>query len=226
MKYLLWDFDNTLAYRDGMWSNTLCDLLHEFGYNDYQLDDVRVYLKNGFPWHSPEMSHKEFFKEKQWWDYMNEYFAKILNSLGIEDNIAHSLSKQVKERYLNPRKWHVYDDTVSCLKSTIEKGYSNIIVSNHVPELEKIVENLGIKDYFRKVYSSAHIGYEKPNIKIYEKVIMELNNIESVTMIGDSYSADVQGAKNAGIEAILVRKTNDCNYDKYFSSLDDLKKFL
>ena len=27
MKYLLWDFDNTLAYRDGMWSSTIHNLL-------------------------------------------------------------------------------------------------------------------------------------------------------------------------------------------------------
>lgn len=60
VKYLLWDFDNTLAYRDGMWSSTIYDLLNEYGY-DLKMEDIRPYLKSGFPWHSPEISHKEFF---------------------------------------------------------------------------------------------------------------------------------------------------------------------
>lgn len=50
---------------------------------------------------------------------------------------------------------------------------------------------------------------EKPNIKIYEKVLSDLNKIEIITMIGDSYVADIQEAKRAGIDAFLIRKSND-----------------
>ncbi|MFL0195348.1 HAD family hydrolase [Clostridium sp. WILCCON 0269] len=157
---------------------------------------------------------------------MNEHFVKILKQLGVEDNAANSISNNIREEYLNSTKWHIYEDTVFCLKSTMEKGYCNVIVSNHVPELEELVKNLGIRDYFIKIYSSAHIGYEKPNIKIYQKVLSDLNDVESTTMIGDSYIADIQGAKGAGIDAILVRKSNDYNYDKYFTSLIQLVNFI
>lgn len=226
VKYLLWDFDNTLAYRDGMWCNTIYELLNEHGYNNLNMEDIRLHLESGFPWHSPEISHKEFFKDKKWWEYMNEYFVDILKQFGIEDNIANSISNDIREEYLNPTKWHIYEDTVLCLKSVIEKGYSNVILSNHVPELEGLVKNLGIRDYFIKIYSSAHLGYEKPNIKIYDKVLNDLNEIESITMIGDSYTADIQGARRAGIDAILVRKSNDYNYDKYFTSLKEMVNFI
>ena len=88
------------------------------------------------------------------------------------------------------------------------------------------MKNLGIRDYFIKIYSSAQIGYEKPNIKAYEKVLMDLNDAQSITMIGDNYIADVQGAKRAGIDAILVRKTNDYDYDKHFVTLNELANFI
>jgi putative hydrolase of the HAD superfamily len=50
MKYLLWDFDNTLAYRDGMCGNTIYELLNENGYNNLNMDTIKPYLDSGFPW--------------------------------------------------------------------------------------------------------------------------------------------------------------------------------
>lgn len=226
MKYLLWDFDNTLAYRDGMWSATIYELLVENGYNELKYEEIRPYLKSGFPWHFPEVSHEELFKGKKWWDYMNGHFAGVLKELGVEENLANQVASSIKERYLDKKKWYLYDDTILCLKKALEKNYKNIIVSNHVPELEELVKVLGIRNYFLKIYSSAHMGYEKPNIRFYEKVINELKDAESITMIGDNYIADIQGARNAGIDAILVRKSNDNNYDKYFSTLSELAKFI
>ena len=226
MRYLLWDFDNTLAYREGMWGSTIYELLNEHGYCKSNLDDIKHYLKNGFPWHSPEVSHQVFFNNKKWWEYMNEHFVGILKELKVENNVAITIANKIREKYLEPSKWHLYDDTIYCLKNSIEKGYSNIILSNHVPELDELVDNLGIRDYFIKVYSSAHIGYEKPNIKIFEKVFMDINDVDSITMVGDSYIADIQGAKEAGIDAILVRKSNDYNHNSYFASLRELADFI
>lgn len=111
---------------------------------------------------------------------MNEHFVEILKGLGFDDNIANNISDGIREKYLTIDKWHVYDDTVFCLKSAIEKGYFNIIFSNHVPELEELLEKLEIRDYFIKIYSSAYIGYEKPNIKAFKKVFMDLKDVERV----------------------------------------------
>ncbi|ADL50068.1 HAD family hydrolase [Clostridium cellulovorans] len=226
MKYLLWDFDNTLAYRDGMWSSTIHNLLLDYGYTNFKLEDVRPYLKTGFPWNFPELSHEEFFNGKQWWEHMSSHFCNILREIGIEADVAKSISDNIREKYLTPDKWYLYDDTISCLKISLERGYSNIVISNHVPELQELINALGISDYFIKVYSSAHVGFEKPNKKIYETAIMSLEDPESITMIGDNYFADVQGAKKAGIDAILVRKPNDYNYDKYFTTLKELADFI
>jgi hypothetical protein len=43
----------------------------------------------------------------------------------------------------------------------IGRGYTNVIVSNHVPELPDLAEEgLGIKEYFSEIYTSALMGYE------------------------------------------------------------------
>ncbi len=225
-KYLLWDFDNTLAYRDGMWGQTIYDLLQEYGYSSIRLEDIHSLLTSGFPWHTPEISHEEFFGGIQWWDYMTLHFSKIIHQLGINETLSSEIAGQIKIKYLDTTKWHLYDDTVPCLKRAISKDYKNIIVSNHVPELSSLVRDLGISNYFIQVYSSAHLGYEKPNIQMYRRVLDKLEDTSEVTMIGDSYIADVEGAINAGIKAILVRKENTHNYQNYCKNLDDIYDIL
>ncbi|MEH2378333.1 MAG: HAD-IA family hydrolase [Nostoc sp.] len=94
------------------------------------------------------------------------------------------------------------------------------MLSNHIPELNDIIENLGIRDYFTEIYTSGKIGYEKPNIKFYDYVINDLNlENKKCIMIGDSYDADIAGALRAGIKAILVRKPNEKNYRFYCKNI-------
>lgn len=209
-----------------MWGSTLCELIQEHCDYEFQIETIQPYLKAGFPWHTPQTPHYVFFESKSWWDFMTDFFVGILKEVGFEERIASEISRDVRNKYLDKNKWHVYDDSAFCLEEAKRKGYSNIILSNHVPELEELVINLGIRDYFIKVFSSANLGYEKPNINIYKNVLFELNEAESVTMIGDNYEADVQGALDAGIDAILVRKSNTRNYGKYFNSLQELAGYL
>lgn len=225
-KVILWDFDNTLAYRDGMWSKTIHDLLIENGYNHILYEDIRPYMKSGFPWDTPEVSHKEFFKDKQWWEVMHSHFAKVIEQLGVEEEAAISIAEGIRDGYLNFSKWYVYEDTISCLEELVNKGYENIIISNHVPELEELVSRLGIDKYFSRVYTSAKVGYEKPNEEIYKHVLKDVDKEKDIIMIGDNYNADVQGALKLGLKAILVRKENINNYEFYCSDLRNISQII
>jgi len=109
------------------------------------------------------------------------------------------MSKEFRAEYMDNEKWHLFNDTIMTLEKASEKQYQNIILSNHIPKLDTIIENLNIKYFFSKIYSSANIGYEKPNRKIYEYV---LNDI-----IASKDDCIIVG-KNYGIKSILVRSEN------------------
>jgi len=79
-----------------------------------------------------------------------------------------------------------------------------------VSGLSDLVRGLGIGKYFSEVYSSALMGYEKPNVQIYRKVLEKLDSNRDVTMIGDNFTRMFK--VRAGIKAILVRKENSGNY--------------
>ncbi|MCW5314596.1 HAD-IA family hydrolase [Nostoc sp. KVJ3] len=224
MKYLLWDFDNTLAYREGAWSGTLHSILKRNGIHNINLEDIRPFLNIGFPWHSPEIPHILLFNGTIWWEYMNEYFAEIYEKVGINRDQAINYASQVQNEYKNIEKWHLYDDVIPTLQDAIKNNYKNVILSNHIPDLHEIIDQLNIKKYFDGIYTSGKIGHEKPSLKFYDYVINDLK-IEKTKciMIGDNYNADIAGALHAGIQAILVRKSNDKNY-KFYSQ--DFKQIL
>ena len=227
MKYLFWDFDNTLGYRQGMWSETLHSILILNGIYNIYLEDIRPFLKNVFPWHSPATPHSLLFNEKTWWEYMNEYFAKIYERVGINRNQAIKYAFQVQNEYKNIERWHLYDDVIPTLQYTIKNNHKNIILSNHIPELHEIIDKLNITEYFEEIYTSGKIGHEKPSLKFYTHVISDLK-IEKTEciMICDSYNADITGALRAGIQAILVRKPNDKNYKLYSPDFREILKII
>jgi len=223
MKYILWDFDGTLGYREGIWSEALYSVLLKNGIKDITIDVIKPYLTKGFTWHNTEKSNKELFGNKTWWEYYEDYFSNIFIELGIQKNISKKLSKEIKNEYMDLEKWHIYDDVIKTLELLIEKKYINIILSNHIPELEEIIKGLGINKYFYKIYSSGNIGYEKPNSKIYEYVLNDMKiNKNDCIIIGDSYSSDILGGTKMEIKSILVRSDNKTNYKNYCKNLKNI----
>ena len=222
-KYALWDFDGTLAYRDGMWTDALFCVLQKNRIENIKKEDIRPFLNIGFSWHSPETPHSEMFCGKKWWEYYEIYFQEIYEKLGINTIVSRKLCKEVKNEYLDCKKWHIYSDTEKALANLIQKDYKNVILSNHVPELAALVSELNLEKYFYKIYSSGNIGYEKPNKKIFDFVIDDLKtNRCNCIMIGDSYDADIAGALRSNIKPILVRKENTKSYKWFCSNLENI----
>jgi putative hydrolase of the HAD superfamily len=240
MKYILWDFDGTLGYRDGMWSGTLYSLLSKNNITNISLENIEPYLdrnslekmrpylgKNftskGLTWHFPEQSHKELFGTKTWLEYYAFHFKNIFQELGLDETISKKMSKEVINEFMDMAKWHLFNDVIDTFNNLDDNIYQNIIVSNHVPELEKIIEGLNIKNYFHGIYSSGNIGYEKPNPKIYEYVLKDKNiDKTDCIIIGDNYDADITGGLNMGIKSILVRVENTNNYEYYSKNFKDI----
>ena len=224
---LVFDFDQTLVYRDGMWTATIFELLKENGYEQVDIEDIRKYIKSCFPWDFYEIPNQILFENLTWWEYLEKSVQRILINNKIETKEATRLSKLVREKYIDINKWHLYEETHSVLKELCNFGHECYILSNHVPELENIVSGLDIKQFIRKIYNSAKIGYEKPNSGIYRHMVKDLNvQPSSIIMIGDNYISDITGARSNCINAIQVRSKNEYNYKYYCKDLQDVTSLI
>ncbi len=207
-KLLIWDFDNTIAYRTpGMWHAAMVEAIAgDQPELNGKVNKLKPFLMSGFPWHDPEKEHTDIKTPEQWWENLFPVFMDAFCSIGISRNRSQELCTDVRNIYINPNYWKLFDDTEFTLKTLSERGWTHVILSNHVPELESIVEALGIRKYFENIFNSAITGYEKPNRKAFEIVLSEYPDCERRIMIGDSLRADIKGAESVGIGTVWVNR--------------------
>lgn len=204
-RYILWDFDGTLAYREGMWAGALRDaILVHLPNLDISLDMVRPYLHSGFPWHTPEVEHRNLTTAEAWWNELNPVFFRALTGLGIDSGKSRSIVESVRSEYLRRDAWQVIDGAEDALKKLSDAGWKHAIVSNHVPELPGLAAALGLASYFERIFSSAQMGVEKPNPKFLESVLTSLGCSRETWMIGDSVRVDIAAARAAHLPSILI----------------------
>lgn len=226
-KVLFWDFQDTLASNNFMFSKALYKVLKNYEPNtDIVLDDFKKKKIIGFPWQDHKKEYLHLTKGNSWWKHVENIFIDVYKEFKITEDKAILLAGNVREELIKATEFTLFDDTIEILGYYKERGFTNIILSNHIPELEDIVRELGLSEYITYCISSANVGYEKPNPKIYKYALEKLHNHSEIWMIGDSIIADVKGAESVGIKGVLVRSKNDNNVKYYSSDLRGLKEII
>lgn len=209
---LLWDFDNTLARRDGLWAGALVTALVDAGHDEPDIRRLRAGLQSGFPWHSPDVGHEHISDAESWWAALAPTLRSANIGAGFSRSTARAAVDRVREIYLDPSTWTVFPDARAALRHAADRGWRNAILSNHVPELGRLVAQLGLDEHLEATITSAELGWEKPNARAFECAVQQLGSPRHVVMIGDSRRADYDGAIAAGLRAVLIPsdgKSND-----------------
>ena len=196
-KLIAWDFDKTLAERkNGMWAQTLSEIALDKAGVKISQEKFIPFLQEGFFWHNWEKPHTHIRTADDWWEKMHPVFENGLKKNGVESVLA----EFVREYYTNPVKWSLIDSAVEVLKHFEANNFYQVVLSNHVPELEKLIISLGIRRFFEKIYNSAFTGYEKPHHQSFAMIKNDFPEVEEFWMVGDSVTVDMKGAKTAGFK--------------------------
>lgn len=205
-KLLLWDFEGTLAYRNGGWAGALASVAQETEpQRAAAAADFRPFLQYGFPWHAPENAHPGLSPD-EWWEDLLPLFARAFRSAGFSN--AALMARRVREVYLQVDQWHCFEDVQPVLDMLKQRGWTHVLLTNHVPELPHLLKALNLTGSFTNIFNSAETGYEKPNPKAFRAVLEWAGPLQAAWVIGDSYSADYMGAQENNLSAILVRNTH------------------
>ena len=225
MAILCWDFDGTIALSHHLWSNSVRKAINLIE-PDNKIDflDIRKCMATGFSWHTPEIAYPDKTGEK-WWIQMNGHFYKSYLSLGVSENSARKASEAVRGIILRTENYILYETAVDTLTEAKKRGHTNVILSNNYPELELVLQSLGIRHLFEDVVVSGCVGYEKPRAEIFD-VIKSRYPHGKLYMIGDSVSADITGGRNAGMKTILVHKGFSKSADFCVDKLSEVLKII
>jgi putative hydrolase of the HAD superfamily len=225
-RVVFWDFDGTLAYREGMWRGALIEALTAVLPNHgVDADDVATGLRDCFPWHRPDIEHRHLDSADAWWAELEPAFERAYRRVGVAPQLASHAASLVRTRYCDPRRFTVFPDTRPALDRLALEGWRHVIVSNHVPELPQIVDALDLGDIIEAVVTSADTGYEKPNPKMFIEAVRRVEAPGEAWMVGDNPTADIAGARAVGIPAILVRNP-DTRAGKHATLHDAVERII
>lgn len=147
-------------------------------------------LNRDMPWHGPNRVHPELNTPDAWWDRVFAVYAEGLARCGWLAAATPSGLDALRAEILDARAYSRFEDVVPVLTVLREDGWRHVIVSNHVPELEDIVANLGIRSFFTDVITSGLIGYEKPHAQMFEAALRCAVPGAPIWMIGDNQECD------------------------------------
>ena len=106
--------------------------------------------------------------------------------------------------------------------TTLKNKYRLAIVSNHYPWLMDYLHKCGLSQYFESIIISDIVGVAKPNIRIMEIVLEELNlKAENCLYVGDQ-PLDVLCSKQAGMDCAWI-VTDESKLPKSIPYKEDYK---
>jgi FMN phosphatase YigB (HAD superfamily) len=135
-----------------------------------------------------------------WDEFYNDGFCR----LGITSDMS-AAATHIRERFQRAEFEVLFDDVLPALEALTARGFALGILSNFSPNLEGVLRQVGVHQYFSFFVVSAIAGVEKPDSRIFDLAVRAANRLRSeIVYIGDSIFHDIEGAQRAGIDAILV----------------------
>lgn len=225
-KVLFWDFHGTLTTANHLWSGSIYKAFNKVSPElNIPFDLCGSFTRDGFTWDSPDEDYVDKLNAK-WWNITLDMFYKKFINANIDISIAKKVCNILPSIIQDVNNYELYPDAISTLKQAIEKGYTNYLLSNNYPELDDVIDKLGLSKYFSGSIISAKVGYEKPRAEIYDIALKLAGNPDISYMIGDSLRADIEGGHNAGMKTILVHNNAPSNADYSFKNLADIIEIL
>jgi len=139
-------------------------------------------------------------------------FKMAFEGLGINAN--QGVCEALGEHYIrtSPFQTTLIPGTIDVLRELQNRGHLMVILTNGFEEVQHIkVENSGLSPFFSGVYTSDALGVKKPNPLAFERAALKsgVSMDSGAVMIGDSIESDVEGAINAGWEAVHFDPAGD-----------------
>ncbi|KLT71120.1 YjjG family noncanonical pyrimidine nucleotidase [Flavobacterium sp. ABG] len=124
---------------------------------------------------------------------------------------------------------HLFDGAIEVLEYLKTKYKLHIITNGFAQVQDKKINNAALGGYFSTITNSELAGVKKPNSIIFDYALnLAQTTRENSIMIGDDLDADVNGALNAGLDAIFFndKKIEAPTNFKQINHLLELKKYL
>ena len=127
-----------------------------------------------------------------------------LADLGINP-MPEAFFRRLSELFMLTSNWHVFPDAEPALATLRARGLVVGAVSNWVWQLPELLHALRLVRHFDFIAASSRIGFEKPHPGIFDWALARAGVEPGEAIhVGDHLDADVEGARRAGIQPVLI----------------------
>ena len=142
--------------------------------------------------------------EEASWARIRAFDASVLAALGHPD-VPDEFFRDIWRAFEARGSWHVFPDAVPVLESLHDAGFRLGVISNWLWNAPDLLHTLELAKHFEQMSISARVGFQKPNRGIFEHALQQMGvPAERAVHVGDSYRADVEGARGVGLRAVLI----------------------
>jgi len=159
------------------------------------------------------------------------FFKKAMED-GRETHNSFWISKALEGQGYNippddPRIARIVDDYFSAfyprshaipgtseMLGTLKGHYRLGLLSNftHAPAATELIERTGLAPFFDVVLISGDLGFRKPHLSVFDKLIERLGvEKSSIMYVGDDPDSDISGAEKAGLQPVWTTCVRDQN---------------
>ena len=209
LRRIIFDVDNTLIKWKDEYDKTYEYALDELGIK-YTKDELNKVIE-------------AICTYEDYYDYFDkENMVKLVcekSNLNIPNTFVDVWMKYLSDCYDEDDK-----EALDTLKYLSNK-YELVILSNWFSYSQiKRLEALDMTKYFKDMIFTDTVK-NKPNKEAFIKACASLNPSECL-MIGDNFKVDIEGALNAGLNAILYDPNNKIDYKNKIKDLKELEELL
>lgn len=189
LKLLIFDLDGTLADTSRDIADAINYALTPYGGKSYNVEETKAMVGSG----------------------ITNLFEALLNAL-LKDKDRETVTRardEAVDRFLEFYSEHLIDNTRAYphVKETLDQlsAYRKVVVSNKRELYSKrVLEGLGLLDYFEKVLGSDSVPERKPSPVPMLMLLKEFDvSKDEALVIGDS-NYDIESATAAGIRVVAV----------------------
>jgi putative hydrolase of the HAD superfamily len=136
------------------------------------------------------------------------YLGWVMKATGLpfDEEALHRAAEEFEATHTRDNLWSDMPGEVpGALERLRNAGYRLAVLSNTESNLRDRIAGAGIGPFFETLVISAEVRSEKPDRKIFDEALRRMAvAAERAMHVGDFYSIDVVGARNAGITPIML----------------------
>jgi putative hydrolase of the HAD superfamily len=165
---------------------------------------------------------KDFDHSRQAWERIVDNTFEGL----LEPRPSESFFPLLYDRFASPASWKIFDDVLPALDEFAVREIPLAIISNWDERLRPLLRALKLNGYFDTILISSEVYFAKPSNVIFEHAIRSLGvPAESILHIGDSVDEDLHGARESGLQSVLLNRASG-TYPSQISSLVQVTQLL